>query len=307
MRRRSLLTIPLVTLGAASPAASRGGQAFGGRDKVLLVGPSSNPVYQDTFAGLLERLRNSNLETVIIDPRDDAAMTDLDKAISARPKIAVAVGSEAVELAAKGNWRVPVVTSMTLRPPPGAPTLVSSVVLGVPLGVVLARLKQCFPGKTRIGVIFNPASGEDRAAFKPEATRAGLSVEIVDCPAPAGLIPAVIALKERKADFVLCLPDSSLYNAATIKPLVMVSLEQRIPLVAFSASFVRAGAAIGIYADLKALGRQTADAALRYLASNTPDHAEGPRTVQLGINQRVARLIGLEFREQESAEVVVFR
>lgn len=307
MRRRSLLTIPLATLGAASLIASRGGQGGVGSERILLVGPSTSPVYQDAFSGLLERLRSGRVETVVIDPRGDTGLSELDKAIAGKPKLAVAIGSEAVELAAKGKWPFPVVTSMTLRPPEGSASIVSSIVLGVPLSVVLMKLKSCFPGKSRIGVIFGPASSEDRVALKVDCARAGFSAEFMDCSAPADLVPRILALKGRKVDFVLCLPDSTLYNAATIKPLVMVSLEQRIPLVAFSASFVRAGAVVGVYADLKELGRQTGDAALRYLASRSPNQAEGPRAVQVGINQRVARLIGLELPDKESAEVVVFR
>lgn len=241
MRRRSLLTIPLATVSAASLIASRGSQAFGGPDKVLLVGPSSNPIYQDAFAGLLEGLRGSKLDAIVIDPRGDGGMTEIDKAMSAKPKLAVAVGSEAVELAAKGRWQVPVVTSMTLRPPSGSSSLVSSVVLGVPLPVVLTRLKQSFPGKSRIGVILGPGAGEDREVLKADGARLGFTVETLDCSRPAELIPGLLGLKERKVDFVVCLPDATLYNAATIKPLVMASLEHRIPLVAFSASFVRAG------------------------------------------------------------------
>jgi putative ABC transport system substrate-binding protein len=278
-----------------------------GSGKVLLVGPSTNAAYQETFSEILERLQSRAVETVVLDARGESGVAEFAKAMSAGPRLVVAVGSEAVEWAARGKWQVPVVTSMTLRPPARWATLVSSVVLAVPLATVLMKLKSCFAGRSRLGILINPASGDGRATIVADCSRAGFTPEIAECPTPADLVSRFIALKERKVDFALCFADSSLYNAATIKPLVMASLEQRIPLVGFSAGFVRAGAAVGVYADLKAFGRQTAEAALLYLANRGASEPEPPRSVQVAINQRVARLIGLEYRESEIPEVVIFR
>jgi ABC-type uncharacterized transport system substrate-binding protein len=86
----------------------------------------------------------------------------------------------------------------------------------------------------------------------------------------------------------------------------MASLESRLPLVGFSPAFVRAGAAAGIYPDYRELGRQTAEMARRVLRGEEPGIDEAPRKIQLAVNQRVARLLGVEF-VTSALRVEVFR
>ena len=128
---------------------------------------------------------------------------------------------------------------------------------------------------------------------------------MVDCDGPARLLKAVASLRG-KVDFLLSFPDPDLYNAVTIKPLVMASLEARLPIVGFSPAFVRAGAAAGIYPDYRETGRQTAEMAQRLLRGEDRGAEEGPRKIRLALNQRVAHLLGVEFHP-EGLPVEVFR
>jgi putative ABC transport system substrate-binding protein len=128
---------------------------------------------------------------------------------------------------------------------------------------------------------------------------------VVDCDGPGALLKAIAALKG-KVDFLLCFPDPDLYNAVTIKPLVMAALESRLPIVGFSPAFVRAGAAAGIYPDYRETGRQTAEMALRMLRGEDRGGDEGPRRIQVAVNQRITRLLGMDF-QTSALSVEVFR
>ncbi|MEK7406910.1 MAG: hypothetical protein AAB225_17685, partial [Acidobacteriota bacterium] len=64
--------------------------------------------------------------------------------------------------------------------------------------------------------------------------------------------------------------------------------------------FVRAGAAFGIYADFEDIGRQTAEAARKYLAGETLARGEAPRKFRLAVNERVIRILGLRYTRPES-------
>jgi ABC-type uncharacterized transport system substrate-binding protein len=130
--------------------------------------------------------------------------------------------------------------------------------------------------------------------LESRARKEGFTVLVVDCDGPARLLKAVASMKG-KVDFLLCFPDPDLYNSVTIKPLVMASLEGRMPLVGFSPAFVRAGAAAGIYPDYRETGRQAAEMAQRLLRGEDRGPDTGPRKIQLAVNQRVARLLGIEF------------
>jgi ABC-type uncharacterized transport system substrate-binding protein len=112
----------------------------------------------------------------------------------------------------------------------------------------------------------------------------------VECAGPAQLLQVFQSLKDQ-VDLVLCFPDASLYNSATVKPLVLASLRYRLPLVGFSESFVRAGAAVGIYPNFREIGAQTADLALKALNRQPASRSETPRKYRVAVNQNITRLL----------------
>ena len=71
--------------------------------------------------------------------------------------------------------------------------------------------------------------------------------------------------------------------------------------------FVRAGAAVGVYPDFRDIGAQTAQLAERQLSGQAVTAEEGPRKVVVAVNQRVIRLLGVEYEPRRGAEVVTLR
>ena len=171
---------------------------------------------------------------------------------------------------------------------------------------IAADIAELFPSRHRIATIWDtnqvPMLGVSAARLTNIFQRAG--IQIVACKSPEDLLPAFLSLRG-KADFVLTRPDGSLYNSTTVKPLILASLEHRLPIVGFSASFVRSGAAVGIYPDFRDIGLQTAALAQKFLAGQVRDSYEGPRAYVVAVNQRVLRLLGLDYRHRPG--LVVYR
>jgi putative ABC transport system substrate-binding protein len=120
----------------------------------------------------------------------------------------------------------------------------------------------------------------------------GFTLHAAECSRPEDLVKTFLSLNG-KADFVIALP----YNNTTVRPLILASLESRLPIVGFSSSFVHAGAALGIYPDFRDIGSQTADAVQKLIAGRTGMADESPRKLQVAVNQRVLRLLGLHYAQ----------
>jgi ABC-type uncharacterized transport system substrate-binding protein len=182
--------------------------------------------------------------------------------------------------------------------------LAGSVRLDMTLAQILDEVAALFPGKTRLAVICNSAHGCIDPASLAGGRQKGFSVHAAECASAEDLLRTFLSLRG-KSDFVIALPDSTLYNSATIKPLILASLENRLPLIGFSAAFVRSGAAMGIYPDFEDIGQQTAEAAQRVLAGQAQSVHDGPRKHITAVNQRVLRLLGLDYARVPN--VVVFK
>jgi ABC-type uncharacterized transport system substrate-binding protein len=224
--------------------------------------------------------------------------------------VVVAMGSEAARALSESPVDAPVLYTMALRADSrlarsGRQKTVSTITLDVPMDALAARLKEIFPGKVRLGVVRQTEwPGPSVVRLQADARQAGLVLVVAECQRAEDLLRVFLSLKD-KVDFVWCLPDSSLYNSATVQALLIASLNNQIPVVGFSASFVRAGALMGVYADFRDIGSQTADVIQNYLGDRPVASVQSPRTFEVAVNQRVSRLLGLQ--PALAKEVVLFR
>ena len=278
------------------------------RPTVVVIGSAGVEAHRSAIAGIQAALAASPAEVRILDI-DQAMGAAGGGLIAPGPGVIIAIGSEAIRVVEKERPRAPAIYTMILRRRPEwdaegrlAPV---TIPLEIPLASVLARLKELFPGKTRLGIIVNASGGvTSDAQLQAHAQQLGFTVRIAECAGPAQLLAALASLRNQ-ADFVWCLPDGTLYNSATVKPLILASLENRLPLIGFSERFTKAGAAIGIYPDFHDVGVQAGEAARQLLEGQIVRPAEGPRRLKVAVNPSVLRLFGLRYASAASGEVTV--
>ena len=301
-RRAARLTRRLVVLLGCLPIS-----AFAQADSVTVVYTSEAGPYTEALEGLRATLRDSPLTIVDLESPDSPARlaSSLQRGSS---RLVITIGGNALETVTTHKVDVPVLATMIMRFEQARGQRLSAAVrLDIPITDILAELRTMFPRKTRVAVIRNSAlAGQIDSAALARARQQGFTVQVADCHVPEELLRVVRSLKGQ-VDFVLCLPDSTLYNGTTVKPLILASLESHLLVVGFSQSFVRAGAAVGVYPDFRDVGVQTAEIAQRQLAGQTIAVEEGPRKVVVAVNQRVMRLLGFDYAPRRSGEVLTLR
>jgi putative ABC transport system substrate-binding protein len=277
-----------------APALFAAAAVAASRVSVLVVSEPGVEAYGQALAGVTAALPAGTYRVVETGKTFEQDLTGALE--NGEPRVVIAVGSGALAQVRARHATVPLVAALVAAGSEGEPAR-RRVELEIPPAAQLAAMRALWPGRTRAGIIRNPARSRFAAdALEACARREGFSLVVVNCDGPSHLLKSLAGFKG-KADFVLCSPDPDLYNPVTIKPLVLASIEQRLPLVGFSPAFVRAGAAAGIFPDYADVGRQAAEMALRLIRGE--EHAadsESPRKIQVAINLRVARLLGVEFR-----------
>lgn len=221
-------------------------------------------------------------------------------------RLLVTVGNNALDSAA-GFGTAPILATMLPRADlaaSGRRAPRGAVVLDLALADILQQIAVVLPGKTRAAIIRNPANGVPQSELEAQAKTAGMTLQVSDCMRPEGLLRALLSLKGH-VDFVICPPDGALFNSTTVRPLILTSLENRLPVVGFSESFARTGAAAAVYPDYFEVGLQTGEAARKYLAGASLPAEERPHKVIVAVNPRVARLLGIRIRSDGAPGIMV--
>jgi putative ABC transport system substrate-binding protein len=284
-----------------------------GLPSVVVVASAGVEAHRSALAGIQAAMGMAPSQIRVLDLTEARSEQQSGVSLAAGVRVIIAVGSEALEIVNAGRPSVPVISTMVLRhttdKDPSLTRVAATVSLDVSIEDMTLRLKKIFPGKSRLGIIRNPATGRyNSAQLQARAQSLGYAVKVVDAAGPEQLLPALMSLKGL-VDLVWCIPDGLLYNSVTIKPLILASLENRLPLIGFSESFARAGAALGVYPDFYDIGLQTGEAA-RQILENQPVRApDGPRKLKLAVNQSVLRLFGLRYSAAaaEGEEISILR
>jgi ABC-type uncharacterized transport system substrate-binding protein len=270
---------------------------------VVIVTSSTVDAFQEAIGGI-RRALPAAAKVVVFDLADkpEGLASQLR---SKDVRLVITVGTNALDAASK-YASAPIVATMILwsdlsSSRPGTPA--GAVVLDLPLTDVLARLADVFPGKARAGMIRNPDTLNTPAGtLASQARSVGMTLTVADCSRPEDLLRSFLSMRDR-VDFVWAPPDGTLYTSATVRPLIMASLENRLPAVGFSASFVRTGAVAGVYPDYVEVGLQAGEMARKYISGVTVAGSESPRKIHVAVNPRVGRLLGLRpFQKGETVD-----
>lgn len=227
------------------------------------------------------------------------------------PALIVTVGAAAFEetlnwLSGKrGSWeRVPVLATLlpqaaydgqVLRQASGgaARRVLSAAVLDQPLGRQMALLKRALPERRRIGVLVGPQTRPQLSALGREAAARGLLVAAApDVMVPDQLYPALRTALE-VADVLLALPEPTVYNAATLQNILLTTYRARLPLVAFSPAYVKAGAVLAVYSTPAQVARRAAEMVRSWQAGRGLPPPQMPREFAVAANAKVAASLGL--------------
>lgn len=298
-RARAALRLWTASLLLAAPVT---GQIRPGKEAVLVVTSPNIEAYAWVTDEIKARVARAGGTTVLRNAQGGESQGLSDAIARYTPCLIVAVGTEAAKAVRALHIDTPVILSMVLgaalvpEKRPVAMRVIAALPIEAPAAQVFRSLKRFFPGRTRVGVIRNPERNDpSEAVLKEQAQSCGLTVVVAECSRAEDLLN-VFNRFSGAVDFVWTLPDSSLYNSITVRPLVMSSLKNRLPLVGFSENFAKSGAALAIYPDFHRIGAETGEMAARFLGGEPVDGA-GPAPMHLAVNQNILRMLGIRYAQ----------
>ena len=212
------------------------------------------------------------------------------------PEMILAIGGDALSMA-KRIKSIPIVYTMVLNPLSrlSGEENIRGVSMNIPPKQQLRALLRALPHVKTVGLLHNP---DRKGYFVREAHVAALGIGInivareIHSPKDA---PSLIMDMRGKIDAFWMLPDITVITPQTVEFLLLFSLENAIPLLAFSEKYVELGAFMSTGIDAFDMGRQAGEIANRIVsgADVTHVHHVGARRLVISTNLMVARKLGI--------------
>lgn len=266
---------------------------------VVLVSSERSPAYIEAAEALMGELERGGLQ------RSDVLQLTTSEVATAgalAPKMYVALGSDAADVMAKSEVKVPVLCILVPRSSFERVLQINSrkispqfsaLFLDQPISRQLELIHLALPGAQNLGVLWGPESRTQSAAMKVLAQASGLDV----VEATVGYDQLSFASLKQvldNSDVLLAVADPQVYNSSSIQNILLASFRARVPLVAFSPAYVRAGALLAVYVTPVQVGQQAAAIARSVLQgkalSAVPLYSQD---FSISVNEHVARSLGL--------------
>lgn len=222
-------------------------------------------------------------------------------ALQRKPRLVVALGVEALRDVVSEDARAPILAALIPRVavdrlqrqmPKRFVGPLSVVYLDQPPGRQLDLLQLALPGLRGVGVLWGPESSSQRGAFLSAA--AARRIDIAEA-AVSDEAAISIGLRATLADVdaLVALADPAVYNGATISNILLASYRAKVPMLAFSPAYVKAGALFALYSTPTQIGTQTGLLARAMVAGNSVGVTQSPTEFSVSVNEHVARSLGL--------------
>ena len=184
---------------------------------------------------------------------------------------------------------------------------VSSICLDQPVTRSIQLAKLLVPGSSGVGMMLGPASVHRQAELSKYITGSGLQSQFVSVGAKDNPIHKIEPVLSR-SDVFIPISDSRLINIATAKWILHLSYRHKVPVIAFSKSYLKAGALAAIYSTPADVAQDTAEWLIKFKSEAVGD-LHKPAHYSLDFNQSVAANLKIKleteqfYRDQFNQEV----
>lgn len=279
--------------------------------QVLVVVSHDAPPYQEALSGFRRTLERTNgginLQVVQLHGDPERARQLLTQ--PGQSDLVLTLGSLATRESLRRIRATPTVACMILSPEElSEVSNATGVYLQFPVETELEWLVRLVPSLRRVGIIYSSAEAKARVARAQRAAPSvNLSIQAYEIDGPQQLPDALANLVDR-ADVLWSVTDPVVYNSETAKSLMVFSFRHHIPLIGYSAPWVKAGALYALERDYTDIGAQCAEKAEKTLSGRAPSSLPPvpPRKVRYVLNRKTAEQMKLDLPERafrEAAEV----
>lgn len=263
--------------------------------KVALVLSEPGGAYREFRNALEAGLSVNGISLSVIEA--DKSMPDAD--------LVIAAGMKAAEVAARAK---PAAMLAVLIPKDGVSKLMqefpalakpgqnlfSAIYLDQPLRRQLGLIAAMLPQARSVGVLY---SGPPRDINLLRSLAATYRLELNErSSADFSSLHAALQSLLLSSDVLLALPDAEIYNALTIRNILLATYRNKVPLIGFSAAYVKAGALCAVFSTPGQIAEQSLNIINGFAETRSLPAPQYAKEFEVSVNEQVARSLGLNIK-----------
>jgi putative ABC transport system substrate-binding protein len=272
--------------------------------EVVIVSSDRSPGYMEAVQTVVTEMARATdkLESQVL-YLPDAPVPEASALATA--KVIITLGIDALSKVLAREVRVPVVAA--LIPKAGFERVVrdlgrklvgpvSALYLEQPFPRQVELLRLALPEARKVGVLWGSESGVQAQAVQSALQARGL--ELVNGYVSGGntLFAGLKAVLD-DTDVLLAVPDPQVYNGSSISNVLLATYRARVPMLAFSPAYVRAGALLSLHSTPRQIGLQATAMTRAQLQVGAAVGSQYPADFSIVLNDHVARSLGLTLDE----------
>ena len=158
----------------------------------------------------------------------------------------------------------------------------------------LLLIKYLMPDAQHIGFLYSQDNSDQVALLEKSAEILGLSL-VPSFVGDESRIGKQLSLMFDEIDVLLALPDTNIHNRKNVTSILLSTYRNKIPLIGFSAAYVKAGATAAVYSTPDNIGHQIAEIIDSFFRDQAiPKQIIYPQYFSVSINSRVARSLAIQ-------------
>lgn len=185
-------------------------------------------------------------------------------------------------------------------------SLYSAIYLDQPAERVLHLISVALPDRRKVGLLYGATPPDELAELRRKDASHGLRLQEMQLKEDLTLYEALQKILQR-SEVLLALPDAAIYNAQTLRNILIATYRNGIPMVAVAPGYVRAGALCAIVTTPEQAAAQAAGIVRQYARSGTLPAAQYPAQFEVMLNEQVARSLGIRLESEQVRKFVAMQ
>ncbi|MEW5755456.1 MAG: ABC transporter substrate binding protein [Pseudomonadota bacterium] len=277
--------------------------------ELIFIIHEQNDSYREVISAASAALKSQNsgirLHTLIMDEAGAALVSDLPPA---EHRLLVPIGSIAAGAIIQAKPANPVFTALVpkqtfdnIKSKMGNGANVHALFLDQPFERQIRLAQLVRPHDLRLTAILGPTSQHHKPALEAAAATLGQKIDIATHDNPDKL-DGTLSRVLTNSNLLLAIPDPKIFNNQNVQYLFLSTYRNNVPILGFSAPYVKAGALAAVFSTTAQIGKNLAEIILDWQKSGYAAadlRSTYPKYFTVKVNNQVARSLNLDGLNEE--------